>query len=197
VPPWRSWCGSSRSDDPVAGRLLTRRYAAAVAVAALLVAILPLSTCGGGQTNPCATPQIAAPSVPLREQKMASRVALALPFVRRLLVGRDPSNVVVNVQGNRKGSLIGVQVLIRFSHPVLQVDATWPWLFVDDTGTMRPPYQIIRQHAQARGLSMIEITMLAPTYTRGVVSNWAVAPGGRIAPVSGAHDQRPPQAECD
>jgi hypothetical protein len=177
-------------------RAKPRNWASKSFIAGALLAAGPLTSCGTGSTNPCNNSSFTQPKVPLQQRKAARHLALTLPLVERLLAGRSPGSVDINVETNLKGTLIGVQVAIRFQPPVRRVDATWPWLFVDDTGAMDPPYQIIRQHIDAAKLYFVQITVLAPAYQIGVVSNGGVTPGSRITPVPGAHDDRPPQPNC-
>jgi len=152
---------------------------------------------GQSAANPCDEPAAPAPSVPLPQQKKASRVALRMPLVRQLLAGQSPNGIVVDEQGTRSGTLVGVQVEVRLGHPATSVRATWPWLFTDDTDTVNPPYQIIRQHVRSQGVSSVTITVLAPAYDVGAVSNWVVEPGSSIEPAAGVTDRRPPQPHCD
>ena len=166
-------------------------------LALVLLVVMPLSSCGTSSANPCDSKWVSPPSVSLAQRKAARNLALQMPLVRALLNGQPPITVTFEPQGTRQGALIGVQVSIRFHRPAPHVDATWPWLFIDDTGTARPPYQIIRQHVNVQPAWYIAITVLAPTYTTAVVSNLSYGSGGSIVPVPGEHNHLPPQLHCD
>jgi hypothetical protein len=176
-----------------AGRPSVRRMVPLL-VAGVLLAALPLSTCGEAP-GICETRPVPPPAVPLPRQKAASRAALALPLVRRAIAGHALSGVSIDVQANRQGTLIGVRTSIRLGQPA-PVDAIWPWLLVDNTGAMHPPYQIVRRRARTPQLFGIDVTMLAPSYRLGAVSGWTTGPGGHVDTVAGARDTRPPQPHC-
>jgi hypothetical protein len=162
-------------------------------VAVALLAALPLSTCATRSTDRCrAAP---APTVALPRQRHAAQVALRMPLVRRLLARRRLNGTLLDVQANRQGALIGVRVRLTLQRPVERVDATWPWLLIDNSGTLHPPYQIIRMHVQPRLLWGVGVTVLAPAYTTAVVSSWTAVDGSRT-PVAGQHDRRPRQPDC-
>jgi hypothetical protein len=127
-----------------------------LAFAVALLAALPLSTCATRSTDRCrAAP---APTVALPRQRHAAQVALRMPLVRRLLARRRLNGTLLDVQANRQGALIGVRVRLTLQRPVERVDATWPWLLIDNSGTLHPPYQIIRMHVQPRLLWGVGVT---------------------------------------
>jgi hypothetical protein len=169
-----------------------------VAILVLVAAVMILTQAGDGRSptaSLCDQRAVAAPSVPRSVQDTASRFALDMPLVRRLLDGEPPSRVVIGEQGTRKGTLIGISTQFTLGH-AQRVDATWPWLLVDDTETLRPPYQIIQQHVRSSQVWGVTITVLAPGYDSAAVSSWHAGPGASLGPVSGAHDRRPPQPNC-
>jgi hypothetical protein len=186
---------------PVALTVVKRRSSfllIAVAVVLLGAGILILvnGNPSGSSKPPACGRRIAPPDVPVSEQRKASQVALRMPFVRRLLANQPAGGVSVAPQGTRNGTLIGVQVLIRLGHPA-KVDAIWPWLLIDNTDTLDPPYQLVRQHVRSNQVWAVTITVPAPSYNTGAVSNWVTAPGGSVERVPGTQDRRPPQPTCD
>jgi hypothetical protein len=69
-------------------------------------------------------------------------------------------------------------------------------MLIDDTDTLDPPYQLVRQHVRSNRVWAVTITVPAPSYDAGAVSNWVSAAGGSVEPVPGTHDRRPPQPAC-
>jgi hypothetical protein len=133
--------------------------------------------------------------VPPRQRAQAEHVALAL--AGRLTGGRQVT--AAGTQGFGTGmshQRIGVFVEVRLLRPVYHFDAELPWLLVDTTGTISPPYQLVRERAHAPQLLELWIVVLPPSYrtaavfaltTRGDGAGWRLAPGYR--------DRRPPQPQ--
>src|SRR6185295_14874302 len=106
----------------VARRLHIWKWGVAILVVVAALAILTEAVDRGqSAANPCDEPAAPAPSVPLPQQKKASRVALRMPLVRQLLAGQSPNGIVVDEQGTRSGTLVGVQVEVRLGHPATSV----------------------------------------------------------------------------
>jgi hypothetical protein len=168
---------------------------AALVVGAALLTLAVAGTGGRSTAGPCAPAGTVLPSVGRSQQTAASRVALRMPLVRQLLDGRPLNGVSVGAQTTRRGTLLGVQVDVRLAQPA-RVDDTWPWLLVDQTETLRPPYQIVRRRIRSNGVWAVTITVLAPSYRRSAVSGWVANPGSRATPVPGTNDRRPPQPDC-
>jgi hypothetical protein len=133
--------------------------------------------------------------VPQKQRAQSQQVALAL--AQRLTGGRQVSATAAEGFGTGMShQLIGVFVDVRLAQPVYHFDAELPWLLVDTTGTISPPYQLVRERAHAPQLLELWIVVPAPSYrraavvsltTRGDRAGWQLAPG--------YHDRRPPQPQ--
>jgi hypothetical protein len=133
--------------------------------------------------------------VPPKQRAQAEHVALAL--AERLAGGRQVTATATQGLGTGMShQLIGVLVEARLVRPVYHFDADLPWLLVDTTGTISPPYQRVREQAHAPQLLELWIVVLAPTYTRAAVVSLTTrgdGAGWRLAP--GYRDRRPPQPQ--
>lgn len=164
----------------------------------VVMALIALAVVSRGSTGHYACgPAAPLPEISFANQKRASATAMRVRVVQHLLVGDPLARVSVGSLATRGGTPIGAQVLITPEHPIPAVSAALPFLLVDDTDTMRPPYQIIRERVQAHSVSEIAIAVLAPSYRRAVFYGFQYRPGGSITPAPGSHDRRPPQPICD
>jgi hypothetical protein len=146
------------------------------ALAATLVLLACLATgCGSSEAAPCDDGHRLGDKPPLAQRKEALRTVLQLPFVHRLLKGQPPTRATVSTYvAPRSHRAVGIAVWITFPRrPRKEVtDEVWPFLVVDNTGTADPPYEVLQTHVRARGMFMIEVTLLPPLYRRGGVTNW-------------------------
>jgi hypothetical protein len=166
---------------------------------ALLVAAsalsLVVSGCGSGSAAPTCGPDSSwTDGVPAWQRAKADRVALALA---ERLTGR-PVNVAgtLGFATGMSHQPIGVFVEARLVRPVYHFDGDLPWLLVDTTGTISPPYQLVRERGHARQLLELWIVVLAPTYRKAAVVSMTTRGGGagnRLDP--GYRDRRPPQPQ--
>jgi hypothetical protein len=131
--------------------------------------------------------------VPPRQRAKAEHVALAL--AQRLTGDRQVTATTTRGFGTGMShQLIGVRVDVELARPVYHFDADLPWLLVDTTGTISPPYQLVRQRTHAPQLLELWIVVLAPSYQRAAVFGLATRGDGagvHLAP--GYRDRRPPQ----
>jgi hypothetical protein len=133
--------------------------------------------------------------VPPRQRAKAETVALAL--AGRLTGDRRATATTTRGFGTGMShQLVGVRVDVELARPVYHFDADLPWLLVDTTGTISPPYQLVRERAHAPQLLELSIVVLRPSYrtaavvgltTRGDGAGWRLA--------RGYHDRRPPQPQ--
>jgi hypothetical protein len=133
--------------------------------------------------------------VPPKQRAQAEHVALAL--AGRLTSGRQVNAAASQGFGTGMShQLIGVFVEARLVRPVYHFDADLPWLLVDTTGTISPPYQLVHERAHAPQLLELWIVVLAPTYQRAAVFGLTTrGDGAGVRLALGYHDRRPPQPQ--